>query len=80
MKEWRLLNLAKIPWQRTQSIYHALALIQAELSTPNTLIINWPSKPFVSIGLHQVIDLVIETDYLEKNNIPFLRRSCGGGS
>ena len=80
MKEWRLLNLAEIPWQRTQSIYHALALTQDEFTTPNTLIINWPNKSFVCIGLHQIIDLVIETDYLEKENIPFLRRSCGGGS
>ncbi len=80
MKEWRLLNLAEIPWQRTQSIYHALALIQDKLSTPNTLIINWPNKPFVCIGLHQIVELVIETNYLEKKNIPFLRRSCGGGS
>jgi len=80
MKEWRLLNLSEIPWQRTQSIYHALALMQEELSTPNTLIINWPSEPFVCIGLHQIVDLAIELDYLKKMNIPFLRRSCGGGS
>ncbi len=80
MKEWRLLNLAEIPWQRTQSIYHAIALVQNELSTPNTLIINWPNKAFVCIGLHQIVDLVIESNYLEKRNIPFLRRSCGGGS
>ncbi|MBY9001863.1 MAG: hypothetical protein KGD64_13170, partial [Candidatus Heimdallarchaeota archaeon] len=32
-REWRLLNLGEIPWKRTQSIYHALALVQEDLKT-----------------------------------------------
>ena len=66
MKEWRLLNLGEIPWQRTQSIYHALALTQTKLSTPDTLIVNWPNNPFVCIGLHQIVDLVIEKHRLPR--------------
>ena len=79
-EEWRLLNLGKIPWIRTQSIYHAVALLQEELKTPNTLIINWPDSPFVCIGLHQVIEISVDLANIAKLNLPYVRRACGGGS
>jgi lipoate-protein ligase A len=80
LKEWRLLNLGEVPWKRTQSIYHALALVQEELKTPNTLIIIWPNKPFVCIGLHQIIDTSIDLKNILSMNLPYIRRACGGGS
>ena len=79
-KKWRLLNLGEVPWKRTQSIYHALALTQEELKTPNTLIIIWPDKPFVCIGLHQIIDTSIDLENITSMNLPYIRRACGGGS
>ncbi len=79
-KEWRLLNLGEVPWKRTQSIYHALALVQEELKTPNTLIIIWPNEPFVCIGLHQIIDTSIDLENITSMNLPYIRRACGGGS
>lgn len=79
-KKWRLLNLGEVPWKRTQSIYHALALVQEELKTPNTLIIIWPDKPFVCIGLHQIIDTSIDLENITSMNLPYIRRACGGGS
>jgi lipoate-protein ligase A len=79
-KEWRLLNLGEVPWKRTQSIYHALALVQEELKTPNTLIIIWPDEPFVCIGLHQIIDTSIDLENITSMNLPYIRRACGGGS
>ncbi len=78
--EWRLLNLSELPWMRSQSIYHAVSLVQDKLKTPNTLIITWPDQPFVCIGLHQIIDQSVELEYLVKNNIPYIRRATGGGS
>ena len=78
--EWRLLNLGEIPWIRTQSIYHALAVLQDKLQTPNTLIINWPNKPFVCLGLHQIVENSIELPYLKERKLPVVRRACGGGS
>ncbi len=80
LKEWRLLNLGEVPWKRTQSIYHALALIQEELKTPNTLIIIWPDKPFVCVGLHQIIDTSIDLENITSMKLPYIRRACGGGA
>jgi len=80
VQEWRLLNLSETPWMTSQSIYHALALIQEELEIPNTLIITWPNQPFVCIGLHQVIENSVEIEYLKESNLPYIRRACGGGS
>ncbi|MHA1305259.1 MAG: lipoate--protein ligase [Candidatus Heimdallarchaeaceae archaeon] len=79
-ESWRLLNLQEIPYYETQTIYHALAQAQNKYNTPNTLIITWPDRPFVSIGLHQIKDMVIEEAYLKQNNIPYVRRVVGGGS
>jgi lipoate-protein ligase A len=78
--EWRLLNLGEIPWLRSQSIYHALALVQDRLQTPNTLVINWPDRPFVCIGLHQIVENSIELSFLRERELPLVRRVCGGGS
>jgi len=78
--EWRLLNLREIPWLRSQSIYHALALTQDRLQTPNTLIINWPNHPFVCVGLHQIIENSVELSFLKEKELPLIRRACGGGS
>ncbi|MHA1953497.1 MAG: lipoate--protein ligase family protein [Candidatus Heimdallarchaeaceae archaeon] len=78
--EWRLLNLGEIPWLRSQSIYHALAIIQDRLQTPNTLIINWPNRPFVCIGLHQIVENSVELSFLRDQELPLVRRACGGGS
>ncbi|NPD88931.1 MAG: hypothetical protein HGN29_09405 [Asgard group archaeon] len=79
-KEWRLLNLGEIPWLRSQSIYHALAIIQDRLQTPNTLIINWPNRPFVCLGLHQIVENSVELSYVKEQELPLVRRACGGGS
>ncbi len=78
--EWRLIDLGEIEWIDTQAIYHALALVQEEHNTPNTLLINWPNKPFVCVGLHQTIENSVETEYAKSHKLPIVRRSCGGGS
>ena len=78
--EWRLINLGEIEWIDTQAIYHALALVQDQFDTPNTLLINWSNKPFVCVGLHQIIDNSIEKEYIKSQNLPVVRRGCGGGS
>ena len=78
--KWRLLNLAELSWMKSQSIYHALSLVQDKHETPNTLILAWPDQPFVCIGLHQIIDQSVELDYLSKNKLPLVRRATGGGS
>ncbi len=78
--KWRLINLGEIEWIDTQAIYHALALIQDQHDTPNTLLINWPNKSFVCVGLHQIIDNSVEKEYIKSQKLPLVRRGCGGGS
>ncbi|MCG3215646.1 MAG: hypothetical protein KAS63_02950 [Candidatus Heimdallarchaeota archaeon] len=78
--KWRLLNLSELPWIKTQSVYHAVSLIQDEFGTPNTLILTWPNQAYVCIGLHQIIDLSVELEYIKSNNLPYVRRATGGGS
>ncbi len=78
--DWRLLDLKGLPGIRTQSIWHALALVQTEQSSPNTLIISWPNAPIVCVGLHQIVDLSVEKEYVSSKNLEIVRRACGGGS
>ena len=78
--DWRLLDLKGLPGIRTQSIWHALALVQNEQYLPNTLIISWPKSPVVCVGLHQIVDLSIEKEYVSKKNLEVVRRAGGGGS
>ncbi|MHA1827757.1 MAG: lipoate--protein ligase [Candidatus Heimdallarchaeaceae archaeon] len=80
IKKWRLLLLGEVPWIRTQSLYHSLALQQAEDKSQNTLIINWPDHPFICVGLHQIIELSVNRDFATKSKLPIVRRSCGGGT
>jgi len=79
-KEWRLINLGERNWLETQAIYHALALVQDEFQTPNTLVITWPNTPLVCVGLHQVLTQSIELEYIQKQGLPIVRRGTGGGS
>jgi lipoate-protein ligase A len=80
MKEWNFFNLGEIEWINTQSIWHAAALSRSrDFQQRDMVIIDWPDRPFVSCGLHQVIELEIDVDYCENSNIPYVRRACGGG-
>ncbi|UJG41479.1 MAG: lipoate--protein ligase family protein [Candidatus Heimdallarchaeum aukensis] len=77
---WRLIVLPDLPPLETQTVYHALANIQSKHNSPNTLILTWPNTPYVSIGIHQVIDLVVDTNAISEMDIPLIRRITGGGA
>ncbi len=79
-KEWRLLNIGEQNWLDTQAIYHALALVQNGSQTPNTLVLTWPDRPLVCVGLHQVLEQSVELDYIQEQKLPIVRRGTGGGS
>ncbi|MFQ6125722.1 MAG: lipoate--protein ligase [Candidatus Heimdallarchaeota archaeon] len=78
--KWSLVNLGELDGLETQVIYHAVALAVSEGVRRNTVLINWPDRPFVCIGFHQTVDLEIDVDYCRTNGIPFYRRACGGGT
>ncbi len=58
------------------SVYEALAAV----GDGNTLHLCYPETPYVSVGVHQVIEKEIDTGYCEANDIPFIRRDVGGGA
>ncbi|MBT7914529.1 lipoate--protein ligase family protein, partial [Candidatus Bathyarchaeota archaeon] len=70
-----LLNLGKVPWLESQSIYHALATLGRE-----TLVLLSPSTPYVCIGFHQDLEQEVDVDFCRKNDIPIIRREVGGGA
>ncbi|MHA1865518.1 MAG: lipoate--protein ligase [Candidatus Heimdallarchaeaceae archaeon] len=77
---WRLIVLPDLPPLDTQTIYHAIAKVKSKLNSPNTLILTWPKNPYVSIGIHQVKDLVVDIDKITEMSIPLIRRITGGGA
>ncbi|MDH5404650.1 MAG: hypothetical protein OEY49_19265, partial [Candidatus Heimdallarchaeota archaeon] len=57
---WGFLPLKEIESINTQSIWHAAALTRESFGYDNLLFIDWPDKPFVSVGYHQ--DPNVEVD------------------
>ncbi len=76
---WRLLDLGPIEPLYTQIIYDVIAQGITEGISENTLIIDWPSSPLVSLGYFQETDKDIDLDFCRENNIVVTRRVVGGG-
>jgi len=69
-----LYHLGPVDWVESQSIYHALALLNRE-----GLIICYPTTPYVCLGLHDDLEYEIDQFYCRNVGIPLLRRETGGG-
>lgn len=70
-----LYNLGKVPWEESQLIYHALAMLNRE-----ALSLVSPASPYVCIGYHQDVEQEVDLDYCRENQIPVFRREVGGGA
>ena len=70
-----LYTLGKIPWEETQLIYHALALLGRE-----ALCLVSPSAPYVCIGYHQDLEREVDLEFCRAHDIPIFRREVGGGA
>lgn len=75
----RLLDLGAVPYLESQTIYHAVAHAMGE-SSPNTISLMSPDRPYVCIGFHQELDKEIDLAYCRAQDIPLLRREVGGGA
>lgn len=69
-----LYHLGPVGWVESQSIYHALALLDRE-----GLVICYPTSPYICLGLHDDLDYEIDQPYCRERGIPLLRRETGGG-
>lgn len=69
-----LYNLGSVNWIESQSLYHALALLDRE-----GVIICYPDSPYVCLGLHDDLEHEIDQYFCQEAGIPLLRRETGGG-
>ena len=79
--EWDLVFLGETDGINIQTVWHAAALARSRgIQERDLVIIDWPRDPIVSCGLHQSLNKVVDLDFCESNNIPVVRRVCGGGA
>jgi lipoate-protein ligase A len=79
--EWDLIVVGENDSINTQTIWHAASLARSRgVQKRDLVIIDWPKDPIVCCGLHQSINQVVDLEFCESNNIPVIRRACGGGA
>jgi lipoate-protein ligase A len=71
----KLFNLGRVPWEESQLLYHALAILGHE-----SLTLVSPDAPYVCIGYHQDVQHEVDVDFCRANGIPIFRREVGGGA
>lgn len=80
MERWRLIDLGMAEPIIAQTFYEAVAKAVSQKLSPNTIILVQPSKPYVCIGYHQILENEVDINYCKKNNLQIIRRSQGGGA
>ncbi|MFW9779823.1 MAG: biotin/lipoate A/B protein ligase family protein [Candidatus Heimdallarchaeota archaeon] len=76
---WGLVQLNEIASLETQTVWHAAALTRQETKYDNILLIDWPNRPFVSVGYHQDPKIEVDLAACEQRGYEVYRRACGGG-
>ncbi len=71
----KLFDLGRVPWEESQLLYHALAVLGYE-----SLTLVSPDTPYVCIGYHQDVQHEVDVDFCRANGIPIFRREVGGGA
>jgi len=79
-EKWRLLDLGALNGYAIQSVYESVAKSVGEGKSPNTLILCYPSDPYVCIGVHQIVFKEVDVEYCTTHGIPIVRRRQGGGA
>jgi len=75
----RLLDLGTVSYLESQTIYHAVAQAMDD-TTPDSVALVSPDRPYVCIGYHQELDKEIDLEYCRSRGLPILRREVGGGA
>ena len=79
MKRIRVIDPGFVTPLESMAIFHAVAEAMEPDDEPVVTLVN-PTQPFVSVGLHQDIDLEVDTAYCELHGLPVIRRDVGGGA
>lgn len=77
---WRLLDLGAVDGYTMTNLYEAVGKAVSDGSSPNTVILNHPERPFVNIGYHQIMEKEINVSYVREMGFDLVRRSIGGGA
>jgi len=80
METWRLIDLGNAEPLMAQTFYEAVAHAVDNGSSPNTIVLVQPSRPYVCIGFHQELEKEVDVNYCHRNNLMVIRRSQGGGA
>ncbi len=62
------------------NLYEAVGKAVNTGSSPNTIILTHPERPFVNIGYHQLMEKEIDVGYAREMGFDLVRRSLGGGA
>jgi lipoate-protein ligase A len=79
MNTIRLLDLGLVSPVRSQTVYHAVAHGMTA-TTPDTIILVSPDRPYVCIGYHQDLEKEVDLAYCAAHDLPVYRREVGGGA
>jgi len=77
---WRLLDVGAVDGFVMTNLYEAVGEAVSQGVSPNTLILDHPSRPFVNVGYHQQVEKEINLDYVRPVGFDLVRRSIGGGA
>ena len=77
---WRLIDLGARDGYTIQSVYEAVAYTVGRGDEPNTIILTYPSSPYVCIGVHQLPELEVDLEYCASKGYSIVRRQVGGGA
>ncbi|MEM2936219.1 MAG: lipoate protein ligase C-terminal domain-containing protein [Candidatus Bathyarchaeia archaeon] len=80
VEAWRLLDLGGLGPLEAQTLYEAVALAIDRDKAPSTIILCYPSKPYVCLGFHQELEKEIDLDFCRRQRLSIIRRPVGGGA
>jgi len=79
MRRIRVIDPGYVAPLEAMATFHAIAEEMQLDDDPVVTLVN-PLEPFVSVGLHQDIELEVDTDYCNERGLPIIRRDVGGGA
>jgi lipoate---protein ligase len=79
MKRIRVIDAGYVEPLESMAIFHAVAEAMKADDDPVVTLVN-PTRPFVSVGLHQDIEQEVDAAWCDSHSLPVIRRDVGGGA
>ena len=79
MKRIRVIDAGYVPPLESMAVFHAVAETITADDDPVVTLVN-PTAPFVSVGLHQDVELEVDSAFCNEHGLPIIRRDVGGGA